>query len=69
MFPPVAKEFFEWREAGSELEPDLAAAIAAALVHESQHAADGGHAGSGNGHARQTPGRAFDRARALRGAR
>src|SRR5437773_2481781 len=34
LFPPVAREFFEWREAGSGLENDLIAAIAAALSHD-----------------------------------
>ncbi len=34
LFPPVAKEFFEWRESGAPLEPEVVAAIAAALSHD-----------------------------------
>ena len=39
LFPPVAKEFFEWREAGAGLEKEVVAAIAAALAQEQRQAA------------------------------
>ena len=39
LFPPVAREFFEWREAGAGLEPEVVAAIAAALSQDHRHAA------------------------------
>src|SRR5438132_11023374 len=39
LFPPVAREFFEWREAGDGLEPEVVAAIAAALSQDHRHAA------------------------------
>ena len=39
LFPPVAREFFEWRESGSHLEPEVVAAIAAALSQDHRHAA------------------------------
>jgi len=38
LFRPVAREFFEWREAGSGLEPEVVAAIAAALSQDHRHA-------------------------------
>jgi oxaloacetate decarboxylase alpha subunit len=37
LFPQVAREFFEWREAGAHLENEVVAAIGAALAHERQH--------------------------------
>jgi oxaloacetate decarboxylase alpha subunit len=39
LFPPVAREFFEWRESGAALEPEVVAAIAAALSQDHRHAA------------------------------
>jgi len=39
LFPPVAREFFEWRESGAGLEPEVVAAIAAALSQDHRHAA------------------------------
>ncbi len=33
LFPQVVREFLEWRARGAELEPDVVAAIAAALTH------------------------------------
>jgi pyruvate carboxylase subunit B len=39
LFPPVAKEFFEWRDGGSGLEKEVVAAIAAALAQEQRQAA------------------------------
>lgn len=45
LFPPVAREFFEWRESGAGLENDLIAAIAAALSHD-QKPAPSAHATS-----------------------
>src|SRR5947208_1095568 len=46
LFPPVAREFFEWRESGSHLEPEVVAAIAAALSQDHRHAAPA-HDGAG----------------------
>jgi len=34
LFPPVAREFFEWREAGSEIENEIVAALAVALSQD-----------------------------------
>jgi len=39
LFPQVAREFLEWREQGAGLEPDLVAAIAAALASDHQQTA------------------------------
>jgi oxaloacetate decarboxylase alpha subunit len=64
LFPPVAKEFFEWREAGSGLENELVAAIAAALAEE-QKGAVGAPAGNGHAHAAD-PWKIAARQRALR---
>jgi oxaloacetate decarboxylase alpha subunit len=49
LFPPVAREFFEWREAGAALEPEVVAAIAAALAQDHRHAAPA-HDGVAGGH-------------------
>jgi hypothetical protein len=65
MFPPVAREFFEWRDAGAGLEPEVIAAIAAAFAEE-QKAQAGAPAGNGHGHAAD-PWKAAARQRALRG--
>jgi oxaloacetate decarboxylase alpha subunit len=46
LFPPVAREFFEWREAGAGLEHEVVAAIAAALSQDHRHAAPA-HDGAG----------------------
>jgi pyruvate/oxaloacetate carboxyltransferase len=46
LFPPVAREFFEWREAGDGLEPEVVAAIAAALAQDHRQAAPPAHDGT-----------------------
>ncbi len=65
LFPQVAKEFFEWRNAGSGLENEVVAAIAAALV-QAQPAAPVAAAGNGHGHDHD-PWKMAGRQRLLRG--
>ena len=38
LFPPVVREFLQWKAQGGGLEPDLVAAIASALAHDHQPA-------------------------------
>ncbi len=48
LFPQVAREFLEWREQGAGLEPELVAAIAAALAHDDRAAASPTSAAGGS---------------------
>jgi oxaloacetate decarboxylase alpha subunit len=66
LFPPVAKEFFEWREAGAGLEPEVVAAIAAAFAEEQKAAMAPTANGHGHGHA-VDPWKMAARQRGLRG--
>jgi len=50
LFPPVAREFFEWREQGSVLEPEVVAAIAVALAHDHKPTAPSAGPNSGHNH-------------------
>lgn len=50
LFPPVAREFFEWRQSGAGLEDDVVAAIAVALAQDHKHAAAPAGQTDGHGH-------------------
>jgi oxaloacetate decarboxylase alpha subunit len=66
LFPPVAREFFEWREAGAGMEDEVVAAIAIALG-QAQQAAAPGAAPNGHGHSHGVnPWKLAGRNRALR---
>ncbi len=65
LFPQVAREFFEWREAGAGIENEVVAAIAAALA-QAQPAAPVQAAGNGHGHDHD-PWKMAGRQRLLRG--
>ena len=64
LFPPVAREFFEWREKGSGVEDELVAAIAVALSQGQPGATPGGN-GTAHGHDHD-PWKMAGRRRALR---
>ena len=64
LFPPVAREFFEWREKGSGMEDEVVAAIAIALS-QGQPAAGVTANGHGHGHDHD-PWKMAGRRRALR---
>jgi oxaloacetate decarboxylase alpha subunit len=64
LFPPVAREFFEWREKGSGMEDEVVAAIAIALS-QGQPAAAATANGHGHGH-EIDPWKMAGRRRALR---
>jgi pyruvate/oxaloacetate carboxyltransferase len=65
LFPQVAQEFLEWRNAGGGIENEIAAAIAAALTHDRARAAPTtGAATDGHSH---DPWKLAGRQRALRG--
>jgi len=69
LFPPVAKEFFDWRDGGAELDLEnskLAAAIAVALTQNQGHAHAPAAESNGHGHAHD-PWKSQGRGRALRG--
>jgi pyruvate/oxaloacetate carboxyltransferase len=65
LFPQVAREFFEWREAGAGIETEVVAAIAAAIA-QAQPAAPVQAAGNGHGHDHD-PWKMAGRQRLLRG--
>jgi oxaloacetate decarboxylase alpha subunit len=65
LFPPVAKEYFEWRDRDDELDDELLAAITVALTQDQQKAA-AAPAGNGHGHA-HSPWKMHGRRRAMRG--
>ncbi len=65
LFPQVAQEFLEWRNAGGGIEHEIVAAIAAALTHDQARAAPAlPGAADGHGH---DPWKMAGRQRALRG--
>ena len=64
LFPQVAKEFLEWREAGAGLEKEIVAAIAAALVQATPAAPATAENGHGHDH---NPWKMAGRQRLLRG--
>ena len=64
LFPQVAKEFFEWREAGAGLENEVVAAIAAAIAQAQPAAPPAAANGHGHDH---DPWKMAGRQRLLRG--
>ncbi len=65
LFPPVAREFFEWRDRGDEIDDELIAAITVALTQDQGRAVQPA-AANGKGHV-HTPWKAHGRRRMLRG--
>jgi pyruvate/oxaloacetate carboxyltransferase len=67
LFPQVATEFLEWRNAGAGLEGEVVAAIAAALEAAQEAPAARPAAAAANGHTHGSPWKTAGRQRALRG--
>jgi pyruvate/oxaloacetate carboxyltransferase len=66
LFPQVAQEFLEWRNAGGGIEHEVVAAIAAALTHDQPRAGPAATGAAADGHM-HNPWKMAGRQRALRG--